>query len=137
MFVAPFKTRGFSHCPVKQAEGSTTVSIALGGTSQGLADVVDLTNQRPGSKTAGERGEKVPNNIQMVLPVSLQKTEARKYLCDSVTVFQKFWEEMEKASLWPSHFLTLQGRRMIEKIKTWNNLRRQKLTIAGTAKLVT
>jgi hypothetical protein len=137
LFLAPFKTRGFSHCPVKQAEGSTMVSIALGGTPQGLAEEVDLTNKRPGSKTAGERGEQVPNNIQMVLPANVQKAEARKYLCESVTVFQKFWEEMEKTSLWPSHFLTIKGRRMIDKIKTWNTLRRQKLSIAGTAKLVT
>ena len=100
----------------------------------GHADRVDPQNKRPGSKTARERGGGLPRNLETVMTSSQSKLEARKLLCENVKIFESFWEALDQAALWPDHFNTIQGRRMIDKIKAWNAQRRQTQAAAGTTR---
>ena len=107
------------------------ISIALGGTVTGRADVAS-PSKKSGSRCAAQR-QALPGNLAVEhANRRIQKSENRKVLIDNVAVFEAFWLALQDGALWPKYYEGQNGLRMIDKIKQWNSRRRQQLTKSGS-----
>lgn len=107
------------------------ISIALGGTVTGRADVAS-PSKKSGSRCAAQR-QALPGNLAVEhANRTIQKRENRKVLNDNVAALEAFWSALHDGALWPKYYEGQNGRRMIDRIKQWNSRRRMQLTNSGS-----
>ena len=113
---------GAKHC---------VASFALLGVKVGTEDAPSSPSKRKrGSRSAEDRGGKLPSNAEHEMDgLHVSSRAARKSLVENVSIFRDFWEAL--SGLWPEFYSSGEGLQMRDRLRVWNNQRRNKQANLG------